>query len=368
MLPRYRYLTLLLLLLVLLQGVNPKKPWAATAAMQKLCSDCHTMHNSQNGQPITTSSTIRYDALTVNSCVGCHSTDSPASQGGAGTTPFVWAINGAPTYGTSPSQSLAGGNFYWVSQAGGDLKGHNVEGIVAQTARVPPGNKEEAGGKTYDTLTCAGLNGCHGDTSVASQVGAIWGSHHSTQAIDGLTPPTSYRFLNGVEGYEDPDWEYSNSASDHNLYKAVHRIFGDDNIASDHTINGLCAKCHSDFHNDSGGGTGTAAGALGSPWIRHPVDIEMVGGPGTEYDYGSPAAGDYMVRTPLGTTVVNPLSNSGGPGTVVLTSGSGDAIITCITCHRAHGSKYDYSLRWDYRNWPGGALDGGCYDCHTTKN
>ncbi|MCK4838726.1 MAG: hypothetical protein KAS94_07960, partial [Desulfobulbaceae bacterium] len=47
--------------------------------------------------------------------------------------------------------------------------------------------------------------------------------------------------------------------------------------------------------------------------------------------------------------------------------GDGTAIITCITCHRAHGSPYDYSLRWNYKAWPG-ATAGGCYDCHTVKN
>jgi hypothetical protein len=88
---------------------------------------------------------------------------------------------------------------------------------------------------------------------------------------------------------------------------------------------------------------------------------------GSEYaGYGDGGAGIYNVRTPLASsTIPDPI-----PGSVTLGGvGDGTAIITCITCHRAHGSPYDYSLRWDYKRWPGAGGDnnGGCYDCHTVK-
>ncbi|RLA81698.1 MAG: hypothetical protein DRG33_00080, partial [Deltaproteobacteria bacterium] len=40
--------------------------------------------------------------------------------------------------------------------------------------------------------------------------------------------------------------------------------------------------------------------------------------------------------------------------------------VQCLSCHRAHGSPYPDMLRWDYRNWPGGGMNG-CAVCHTSK-
>jgi predicted CXXCH cytochrome family protein len=45
-------------------------------------------------------------------------------------------------------------------------------------------------------------------------------------------------------------------------------------------------------------------------------------------------------------------------------STAGDAIVTCISCHRAHGSPYYKLLRWDYA----GSISTGCAYCHTSKD
>ena len=52
----------------------------------------------------------------------------------------------------------------------------------------------------------------------------------------------------------------------------------------------------------------------------------------------------------------------------------GDAIVTCISCHRAHGSPYPDLLRWDYNtdtdvmSAGNSAGNVGCFICHTTKD
>ena len=86
-----------------------------------------------------------------------------------------------------------------------------------------------------------------------------------------------------------------------------------------------------------------------------------MGGLGGEYAGYGGGVGTYMVETPLAT------DNLGGGVPLPSVLGIGNAIITCITCHRAHGSPYQDLLRWDYKNWPGSGYNG-CGDCHTAKD
>lgn len=342
--------------------------WARSADMKKPCVDCHTMHNSQNGVVPEVSlvsrraggSGVPQDALLNTSCYGCH---SDAITRLRVDTPVVLHFS-QPTYGLTGTElnhtTLAGGDFYWVASGSGELKGHNINiPGVNQLGRYPPGNTT----KWFDSnspLTCAGTTGCHG-LERTGDIAAMYQTHHAveqTQPMDGSPLTESYRWLDGVAGYEDSDYELSVSSGDHNQYKGINRS-GDTLETS--SISALCARCHGSFHfgaNDAGIWNG--AGAFGDPWIRHPVDYAM---PLTgEYaNYGG-TSNAYSVSTPLGFDPV--------PSTFIdKVTGSGDSIITCISCHRAHGSPYDYSLRWDYKNWPGGINSyNGCGDCHTAKN
>jgi hypothetical protein len=328
------------------------------------------MHDSQAGVAIAIDAFGTkigpQEALTDATCSGCHN-----GLNASGSTPFVVNLTSAPLYfatGTEATHNtLAGGNFYWVAQAGGDLKGHNVVGVGTSQVlgRYPPG-----GGVPFDSLTCAGPTGCHGkNTAGMTQIKSIWGSHHANvtgnpnpavNGIDGSSIARSYRFLDGMVGWEDDTWELTVDKVNHNQYKGVVR--SSDGAADASSVSFLCARCHGDFHNGAGS-LGVVAGATFlSPWIRHPVDIDMGGLGGEFLQYGDGAAGDYNVRTPLASTAV-----SAALSVVTLGSAGNNAIVTCISCHRAHGSPWDYSLRWDYQNWPGGGYNG-CGDCHTAKS
>ncbi len=340
--------------MILVVSVN-----ARTAAMQSSCANCHTMHNSQGDAPVGGNATLlaAKPALLNNSCYGCHT-----GNNSTGSMPYVLSLSAAPNYdgvagvglgtGTeSGHDTLAGGNFYWVSQ-GQDYHGHNVAGFSAQTTRTPPG-----GTTSFTTLTCAGTTGCHGDSVIASEAMAIEGGHHNnnTTSLDGLTPASSYRFLLGIVGIEDPDWELTVSSTDHNQYKGTVRTSDTDTTDS---ISHLCARCHGTFHN----GTGTAGVAdvtFASPWIRHPVDIDM-NGLSEVAGYGG-TLHDYDVKAPVGS------DNMALGVQATVYDNTNDAIITCLSCHRAHGSPYDADLRWDYAAWPGGGYYG-CGECHTLKN
>jgi hypothetical protein len=345
-------LTSTLLLLLIASFFCDNMAWARSDDMKKPCVNCHTMHNSQSGNVIPGNTAAR-GALLNNSCYGCHTGVNTGSTNAAPKAPKVLHLSpalppSAPYKITGTEighDTLAGGDFGWVAIPGNDLKGHNVEGIA-------PGA----------TLTCAGSTGCHGNSASIDDLTAMYQTHHAVetaQPMDGSPLNESYRLLDSVAGYEDPDYELSVSSADHNQYKGIARNAESDNTSS--SISNFCARCHGNFHTGSNpSGISNDSSVFGvDPWIRHPTDYAMVI-TGDYANYGG-AGNAYNVATPLGSSDVS------APKTTV--SGPGDSVLVCVSCHRAHGSPYDYSLRWDYKDWPGGAnAYNGCGDCHTALN
>ncbi|MDH5298139.1 MAG: hypothetical protein OEV91_03900 [Desulfobulbaceae bacterium] len=315
-------------------------PTLSEARVRGVCSNCHTMHNSQNGISVVAAGA--QPALLANSCVGCH---SGTNTGGANVTPYVLDTTSEPT-----TSSLAGGNFYWVRNGNGtktaDRLGHNVLNMAtaADVAMgvTPPGNGDPASPLPGTRMSCAGTTGCHGVRATkgsgeggGNDILALTGSHHGTAGTAG------YRFLQGVEGLPDDDWEFETFV-DHNWYKGAARP--DDNQLNNTTISSLCAQCHGNFHNGSNPVDG---GNWGSPWVRHPTDFDMATLVGTEF-----AAYTYDAAVPVAYS--DPATHN-------------DKIVMCLSCHRAHGSPNEAILRWDYRKWPGSGTNG-CLVCHTSKN
>jgi hypothetical protein len=322
------------------------------------CVNCHTMHNSQGGQAVakeddrTTQRTTPYGGLLIYSCLGCHSaTDGTTWKDSITNAPIVFNTVG-PTYNVV--KGLAGGNFYYVSGTTDD-KGHNVfasnpDGTLINT---PPG-----GTALTAQLRCAGTWGCHGhngrqtgDTAVDDQTTAMRGAHHGDD-----TPPLAgsltdvaknYRFLLGITGKEDTDWEQDNINTSHNEYK------GAIGFTDTTTISYLCGECHGNsgsggFHNSTGVGSA-------SPWLRHPTDIALK------------STGEYASYTTY--SMVAPVArpdpdNVSDPAVVT----PGTDMVMCLSCHRAHGSPYFKMMRWDYKGWPGSGGTNGCNVCHTSKN
>ncbi len=328
----------------------------AWARVSGPCSSCHTMHNSQGGQVVASGGPN--EVLLVSDCVGCHTNTTSADTIVNG-TPIVWN-NSEPTYppsGSSSTNTLAGGNFYWVTQSGGNPKGHNVAGIASAETRFStiPGSTT-----SYYQVTCAGTQGCHGDRSKSDQYEAMYGAHHELDStIDGTTVGKSFRFLKGILGKEDGDWEQSVGNSDHNQYKGVDRTGETQDDTS--TISHLCAQCHGDFHNGAGN---ISSSSWGSPWLRHPTDYDMGNTPsGSEYrQYYYSTKGDNLYNPLV------PVASSDVSSVVSTVTFNNDTIVMCLSCHRAHGSPYDSIMRWDYKGWPGSGGTNGCVVCHTSKD
>lgn len=358
--------------------------WSNDAfAVQGQCVNCHTMHNSQNGVSVTGGAPN--DVLLNAGCVACHTAAAAGQQTSQFGAPAVLHLT-APT-GQGAGNTNAGGDFYWVTQGTGTstTTGHNVADItgVGQDTLIgltPPGwDPIATTGFTYgqvangtaawsNQLTCAGTYGCHGNHALvggqpAGSFAGIKGAHHSNPNVGATRAdaPTnvggSFRFLGGILGLEDANWNWNETSAAHNEY------YGVDNQANrnwdaasgtyaDRTsISFLCAECHGMFHSRV---AGTTAG--GSPWRRHPTDIAL---PNTS-EYAAYTA--YSVQAPVARPTVPTASNG------VVTPGTD--VVICLSCHRAHGSPFSDLLRWDYTTMIAGqaSADTGCFTCHTTKN
>jgi len=307
---------------------------SAFAVVSGACSNCHTMHNSQDGAVVVAGGAQAH--LTKGGCLGCHT--------GVG-------VESAPTVDRDYNvDSLAGGTFD-PTGAGSDSMIHNVDivgalnglGSEGTLASIPGASVGMNGGKgsTDPTdLTCAGSNGCHGDADVAGNDAGIQGFHHGTIGS------TGYRLLQiastgadvvgtGASDYEEAISDGYTAGDEHNVYSSSTTV----------GINKFCANCHPDFY-------GTGNTKSGSDWVKHPTDNTIPGTwtPTVNYRDNPFAFADISGKT---TTAVYDAT---------------DAQVACLSCHRAHGSDYADLLRWDYTaQVAGSGLTYGCLGCHNNQ-
>lgn len=332
-------------------------------AVTGACVNCHTMHNSQNGTAVVTAgpqeALVRYAG-----CAGCH---------GQGTANNIITAGNIPQVLHSNATDLAGGNFAYITglksrdtyDSGATLSsvGHNVRDLGSANydtvLSTPPGNEHGSTANAAVDFTCAGINGCHGDRTITGSMAAIKGAHHANVGgvlTTATTVANSYRFLKGVHGYEDTDWQATSSATDHNEYKGAIGTGAVSTVSSPggNTISGFCAECHGTFHYGA-----TDVGTQ-SPWFRHPTDI-VIPTTGEYAQYNTPNTGQYALDAPLGRQTIATAS-----GTITL----GTDTVICLSCHKAHASANADILRWNYEdiNAGGGSDTTRCFICHTTKD
>jgi len=319
----------------------------AQAAVSGPCVECHTMHNSQGGIPMRVDDVVEpLSALLLDTCLGCHTNGDTGPY--VGGYPFVKSSSGS----LDDDLCLAGGFFQVTADTDDDNSNENHDiGSMAVPAGFDSGETTWYTG-TADGLGCAGTNGCHGNEIVLDDMAAIAGGHHA---------PTAYRILyvgdEAVIGSGAKDYEAaiiatpttgvvtSGDTQNVNIYSA--------DVINETTISELCAKCHGDFHNESGttGDVGVA-----SPWIRHPTDVVI---PSTWTIAGATLIGVDYKHNPVGWDDAD--------------YNVGEKKATCLSCHRAHGTDNQDLLRWGYVSTdPGGATQSagdssityGCLGCH----
>ncbi len=344
------------------------------AEVTGVCSNCHTMHNSQagdsmaydfDGTSFTRTATPKGNLL-IYSCLGCHSaTDGTTWKDSTTGAPIVFNTV-EPSY--NAVKGLAAGNFHWVKTE--DTKGHNIFSDNPDTLSPAPGDggfstcgtnnchtnfDQPVSGTGFDLDGRQGCTKCH----MVSGSGKTSGYHHADDSATVLNAAPWYRFLSGhmsgdghgVCGIEHANWNYGAAASSHNEYLGFVNSGGYGFGGLGHTMTAYCTGCHGVFHSDQGG--------TSSPFLRHPSDIVIKDS--GEYANAFGAAGS-------GTGTYDPLIPVARPSlsAVLNTVTLGTDMVMCLSCHRAHGGPYYKMMRWDYKNWPGGGYDG-CGKCHTSK-
>ncbi|MBI2930241.1 MAG: hypothetical protein HYY16_01200 [Planctomycetes bacterium] len=309
-----------------------------------ICSQCHTMHYSEDGAvPTNADAGGPFGGLLLRSsatslCVACHSeSGSNATFSWAGSTPPKVIVTGG-------GNQLPGGNFNNVMAGGNSDRGHslNSSGFLAEAVANGPGG----GGSPYPTtsLQCTSCHDAHGPTGAADpnvfQYRNLKKTVNSTDVSAAVSSGNTEEATLVTAGVLANQNGLTFSATNHNVYRG--------------TIGAWCGGCHGTFHGDN-----TDSDIFfGGRYIRHPTDQALLAAYVTAY--GTTAADDdYDPNLP----VVAPV----GVGTTgALWSVTVAHRVFCLSCHKAHATDQANSIRWDTSSGSGGTDNarGKCGECH----
>ena len=282
------------------------------------CDGCHTMHNSQDGKPITSTPSDSHLLKQIDSsstCLACHADYGQRSGMGGENSP-----EGGSGYGS-------GGDFYWLTRtftwtahgheasSTGDSHGHN---IIAQDFGLTNTDGQlgtsAPGGTFVGELSCASCHDPHGKGDAELLL--------RNAPYEGANFPAAPIFESAGRRTAS-----SNSVSD-----TRHSSFGSG-------MSEWCGACHGDF-------TGGLANRM------HPTSTGLSGIADNYNSYvstanpdGGSATNAYRELVPFenGATTVEGLA-----GTDSTQGPTGTSRVMCLSCHRAHASAFPDSFRWDY--------------------
>jgi len=342
------------------------------------CDGCHTMHNSQNGQPVingTTAGTGTNSSLTIgidpsSTCLDCHGDDGFGRY-------HVLSDNSD----ANPNRS-AGGDFNWVRNDyfpvirgnqqtwKGEEFGHNINAadfnFPTPTLLTAAPTSSGATGFPQSDLACSSCHDPHGKVARTSNTykPIVGSGSYGGVGLD-LTAGVmgNYRLL-GSTGYNPQGAlsAFSNPApiawaSNNNGYYGSKVDYGSG-------MSEWCANCHTGFD------------AVGSTAHRHPASNDAhLNGEASNYnkyvatgDLTGTKATSYLGLVPFERGVT--YNDQGYVGLLDPDSTEGpdtNSNVMCLTCHRAHASGFKDSGRWAFAeellvdSLPDGATSGYPY-------
>ncbi len=295
---------------------------------QLVCSDCHTMHYSQQ-HAYDSASAVTLPPGGPNAkllrssgsamCLSCHDGQTFAPDVlGANTGTHLrqaGALNDSSTTGTYEA---------WM--------GHTL-GVSA----TPPG------GSGSTTLECKSCHKPHGNASYRN--------------IDAGTPITYAKGTNVLtQDVFIASWTLGSISTNY----AAATVNFNEPLTTGSAMGQFCKGCHTNFHGASGDSNMKASGQ----WIRHPTaDSNITGSKLTQYNAGT---NRVKVMSPTGVWT----------GDV---SGLSGLSPSCFSCHKSHGNKNAFGLIFLARTGgtvseegttttPGVGIRNLCGQCHNEGN
>ena len=310
------------------------------------CNGCHTMHNSQDGnsvafssggfpRPVTTGNNwlLIYENPT-DTCLNCHyGSGSYHVWEDSGDVAAGYDEKGAGDFIYSTAANVQENSHADVFPVDGEAAGHTlVSSIGGRTAvdntlAVAPG---DLGANPYPTgaMRCTS---CH-DPHFNGGFRALW---RNGQESDGIYA-YARNWTVDLDATGISMFGPSETDGFHNQYRGEYADW--------------CATCHPDIHDsgDSIHPTGSTMSAqVQVQYGQYSGSTDCVGVP-APCGTGS-AASSYLAMVPFEDPDMSQFTYTGGPDS--------NSMVTCVTCHRAHGSSAMDAGRWDF-NVTGLAEDG----------
>jgi hypothetical protein len=309
-----------------------------------ICSDCHTMHYSQQhdfggaaGQGLPSlaggpTGKLLRRATSTQVCLACHDGRSGIPDVMKGDT------NGL-------GDNRAGGYF---SEDPGTLtyKGHNLttDDNISNCMRCHdfslPGPPADGG------LRCIECHNPHGNAAYRNIQRRAHNSPPNQPKAIAFTDAT------GINKYDQNHIAYSAPPTGDNTWREITYLCS----------GSAAGGCHGEFASNAGGtNTGNT-----SPFHRHPGTNSQEGvyfpinRAGANTDPAHWAAG-----TGSGFSVPRvPFVVRGATDYSLATVVAENNEVFCLSCHKAHGSGNAFSMRWAYGSGAPGTNQAGCQQCH----
>lgn len=369
-----------------------------------ICTDCHTLHGSEDGAAVSAGAagvgnwagSGGYRELLkkgdwTDMCLSCHkqgyntsaTVDLPGVTNSGWVAPIVMTTDGVDPVGIS----MPAGDFYYSNAF--PERGHNpafTKGSMATAtsklmAPDPTLGSTPPGGAIADgEWSCHSCHGMHSRFSsgytayrqIKRKVnnivisGDVTGFGVENQAGNAGATNASYEPLKsntrgdlGVTGLV-----YSNLRKDGQALQGAD-LFADSSDTNKNVYQGgfssFCSACHGDFHGGNGEAEGTdnAKTHAGGAWIKHPTNLTMETNATRKYGMSTykvtvtnaqgnnpnPVGYDWkypLVKADADFSVTSTIASATDPASLAVTDR-----IMCLTCHKAHASKFDNMTRWD---------------------